>query len=179
MEKNVEEFLENSSNIVAKDFCNCIDFIFDDSDCGVKITSPIEKLLYIALMVLQKINNLDEWDYNFNENRTDLLPHCPMLGLYVVPQFKIDNYRVDFRISYGNKKQKYKEALIELDSQEFHERNEKERRYEKIRERNFVKLGYKILRFTGKEINDNPYIIAQEILEYLTEEDIMIPENLN
>ena len=65
-----------------------------------------------------------------------------------------------------------KKIIIECDSQLFHERTEKERRYEKLRDRYFTKKGYKIFHYTGKEITDYPCKIAAEILAYITDTSI-------
>ena len=94
-------------------------------------------------------------------------------GLFICPQFMIDKYSVDFLLIYNNHVSNNKIMLIvECDSQQWHDRSEKERRYEKIRERYIVSKGYKIFHFTGKEITDNPFKVAIEILNYLTNNEI-------
>ena len=57
--------------------------------------------------------------------------------------------------------------VIECDSQQFHENTEKERRYEKERDRYMTKEDYKILRYTGKEIMENPYKVAKNAISIM------------
>lgn len=64
-----------------------------------------------------------------------------------------------------------KSLIVECDSQEFHERTEKERRYEKARDRHLLSMGYKVFHYTGSEICKDPIGVAIEILVYLTEDD--------
>ena len=114
------------------------------------IASPIEQLVFMAINCHARIFRL---------------------GLKVDPQFEIGKYRVDFKVSYYRNEgdsQSSKTVLVECDSQQFHERSESERRYEKQRDRDLQKCGYKIFRFTGSEITKDPYKISSEILEYLT-----------
>ena len=81
--------------------------------------------------------------------------------------FKVDKYRTDFKVDFlcGNKIEK--SVLVECDSQQFHERTEKERRYEKARDRYLKIKGMEILHYTGKEILENPFLVAKEIINYL------------
>ena len=136
-----------------------------------KIISPIEQILFIAINTLIKITSLGETEpINIHGEQF-------ITGLGVLPQKEIGKYRADFLISNGkiefeNKKRKqiFNQVIVECDSQQFHDRTEKERRYEKTRDRYFQKLGYKVFRFTGKEITENPFKVATEIICFLTEE---------
>ena len=120
------------------------------------VESPIEQYFYCALKVLQKLNFIDEYN------------HKTFNGLGISPQYKIGNYRVDFFICYKKKKES-KYIIVECDSQEFHERTEQERRYEKKRDRYLQSKDLKIFNFTGKEIKYNPFKVAAEVLSFLTE----------
>jgi Uncharacterized protein conserved in bacteria len=60
-----------------------------------------------------------------------------------------------------------RQVIVECDSQQFHERTEEERRYEKQRDRFLTVEGYKVFHFTGAEIVRNPWSVAAEILEFV------------
>jgi very-short-patch-repair endonuclease len=118
-----------------------------------KIKSPIEQLFY-ATFSCQKIIGSD---------------------LRIIPQKKIGEYIVDFLIKAYNPQNSetfpkvFKEVIVELDGHEFHEMTEKERRYEKARDRFLQKQGYKVFHFTGKEVTDNPFTSVNEVMKYLCE----------
>lgn len=139
----------------------------------VGLESPIEMALYIALEAVAKINFVDIFDMVSFSLCTG--------GLMVRPQVKVGKYRVDFEIGYYGygdpEKTKVREVVVECDGTAFHERTEKERRYEKQRDRYMQKLGIKVFRFTGKEILDDPYEVAREIIGYVTdmEADTLTP----
>jgi len=141
-----------------------ISMYFDYAD---EIESPIERILYIALKAL----------CIFNFGRTE---DC----ISIIPQKTIGNYRCDFEIIYHMPLEKndiMKSVLVECDSQQFHERTEQERRYEKARDRFFTSQGYTTLHFTGKEIIDNSEKVAREIIIHLIPErlgDIQINSNI-
>jgi len=109
------------------------------------IGSPIEQMLYCALKTIKELNYLED--------------------LKVVPQYKIGQYRVDFLVA------KKKVVIIECDSQQFHERTEPERRYEKARDRFLQVEGYKIFHYTGASIKNNSLDIAKEIIAYVLDCD--------
>src|SRR4030067_3006060 len=138
---------------------------------GYEIQSPIEQLLYCAMITLQKINFINDVD------PIDVKGSYYLNGLDIIPQYEIDNYRVDFLVQfwrhiYNTNENISKDVIVECDSQMFHDRTEKERRYEKIRDRYLIQKGYKVFHYTGKEIIDAPFKVAAEILAYVTESSI-------
>ena len=139
----------------------------------LKIESPIEMLMYISLKALRTYNYLGDGDVVESRGKHRIN------GLAIFPQAKIGNYRVDFKLTY-QKGETVKEVIVECDSEEFHERSEQERRYEKARDRYLIKKGFTVLHFTGKEIMENPLEVASEILVHLTglpEDQILIESN--
>ena len=151
------EMFYKKAEIIAKNFYT--EKMFSELDCyGFmnKMTSPIEQMFCLALILLR--------DSNFVDGE-----------IRIYPQYKIGKYSCDFMIEYkrltgpgefeGN-------IIVECDSQEFHDRSERERRYEKTRERFIVSKGFRVLRFTGKEITENPFIPAIEVLSLLTKTNI-------
>lgn len=77
------------------------------------------------------------------------------------PQFKIGSYRVDF---VAKNSCEGLSVIVECDSQQFHDRTEKERRYEKQRDRFLQEKGYRIFHFTGSEIFQMPYECARQVI---------------
>lgn len=106
--------------------------------------SPIEDMFLMALVAIKNIY-------------PSRLPF-----VIVQPQYEIGKYRADYLLSCGDKS-----LIIELDGHNFHDRSEKQRRYEKTRDRYFVSNGFQVVHFTGKEITDNPFKPAKECLSLL------------
>lgn len=138
-----------------------------------KIESPIEQLLYIAMRTIAHCNVYQEAELT-RKHIGDWV-----LGLSIIPQKAIDTYRVDFLVShfpYPTKAssgyvQDVRHVVVECDSQAWHERTEKERRYEKARDRHMAQKGYHVFRYTGKELIEDPFLKAAEVIGYVTKED--------
>lgn len=138
------------------------------------IDSPIEQLLYAAMRMVQRLNSIRDNDPIQLGNEH----FC--WGLDITPQYEIKPYRVDFFVSFYPMPKKdqatglltalCRSVIVECDSQEWHERTERERRYEKLRDRTLVKAGHKIFRFTGAEIMKDPVKIACEVLAFVQDE---------
>lgn len=99
-------------------------------------------------------------------------------GIDINIQYKIKNYRVDFYLSYspewfinGHCPDEMVSLIVECDSQEFHERTEAERRYEKKRDRDLGRLGYVVFHYTGKEILQDSIKVATDIIAHLRKEN--------
>lgn len=163
MKKDINEFLSQSINFtsieVSKNLKNLILTAFRE----YKITSHIERLFYISFVCRQYLhNNTILEDFGFVGGSGDVF-----YGIDIIPQFKISKYRVDFFVSHGCGKDNPIKVIVECDGQAFHERTEKERRYEKKRDRDISNLGYKIYRFTGKEIMEDPAKIVDDVFSGL------------
>ena len=90
------------------------------------------------------------------------------MGLYITPQAKIGTYRVDFLIEarcLGRSGDVYAPVIVELDGHDFHDKDKRQRSYEKARDRFLVKRGYRILHFTGSDVVADPFKVAYEALE--------------
>jgi len=172
MEKNVEEFLNEMAKMVGSisqdNFQSDMKCEFED----LNITSPIEQLLYCALNAQMEISG------ERRDPVVEIQGKTYMIGIDIKPQEKIGKYRVDFLItSYDRgegKTQTRKSLIVECDSQEWHERTESERRYEKRRDRYLQNQGYKVFHYTGKEIMEDAFNIAQEIFRFLDECEVEI-----
>jgi very-short-patch-repair endonuclease len=133
--------------------------------------SPIEKLLWIAVHVVCKVNYLDI-------NGDPISADGQAYGVHFFPQLKLDKYRADFSAYYHEHGKKNPNWIIECDGHDFHERTKQERQYEKQRDRFFTVRGYKILRFTGSEIVRDPCDVAAEVLRAVTgDSEIITPRD--
>ena len=136
--------IQKQISVFAKEYASQTETLFIlEVDRGIhrfNITSPIEQLLYAAMLKTKSMYGLND--------------------LAISPQKKFGKYFVDFLIEED------KPVIVECDSQTFHDRTEVERRYEKSRDRFLQKQGIHVFRYTGKEIIENPTKIAEEILEY-------------
>lgn len=138
--------------------------------CGLQDrSSPIEQLFETALMTLIQVVEQEcdhfqvngEWRY---------------IGINVMPQCKIQNYTADYALFKEShdailNTHDFKKVVVELDGHAFHDKNEKQRRYEKKRDREMQKLGYKVFRYTGAEIVKDPFSAAIECVSYMTNSD--------
>ena len=169
--KNVMKFIKICSKLKADMECEKYDQQLFKECSGYKIEcpmqSPIEQILYCALKTIFEINCFRNIKGNFWLVGGQVM----FKGYEILPQYKIDNYRVDFLVNnYEVKRceQTKKSIIIECDSQQFHERTEKERTYEKKRDRYLSTKEYVIFHYTGKDIIINAFDIAKEIVSYLT-----------
>jgi len=153
---DVKKAMERASKVVGNHAAECHDFYVFSEFLNHNIESPIEQILLCAMLTIKEIH------YAGGE------------GYTIVMQKQIDRFRADFEVVYScpgeAESNPIKSVIVECDSQQFHERTEKERRYEKARDRHFQMKGYKVFRYTGKEIIENPFKIACEIFGYLGSE---------
>lgn len=183
MEKNVEKFVnECAKKLGDSQAYGLISELemFEKEGYGMwgeGIKSPIEQVLFSALLYAIKINGIQMAD-PVSIGNFDIVS-----GISIAPQFKIGEYRVDFKVEkvelvFDSIKRctvadTSKLILVECDSQQWHERTEKERSYEKARDRYFARHNLKIFHYTGKDIIENPNKIASEILKEVIGYDCM------
>lgn len=126
--------------------------------------SPIEDLFVIACH-MHCFSMLEP----LNPDPVDLPDGKARLGrgIHVFSQARIGKFRVDFLVEQVGigPEDVYTPVIVELDGHDFHERNKKERSYEKARDRYFVKEGYRVVHFTGSDVVKDPYQVAFEVLE--------------
>ena len=161
---NVKDFLVKRSHDIGRyeseNFYSNIENEFYDLD----ICSPIEQLLYCSLVSVSRFNFLERSDIVYSEEGKEI-----PIGLGIFPQYKVGKYRCDFLVGfYKHNNDHNKEVIVECDSQQFHERTEKERRYEKQRDRFLISKGYVVMHFTGSEIVQNPDKVSIEIINAVT-----------
>ena len=124
--------------------------------------SPIEDMFWIAMNAMCVA---DYEDFNPSpELRKGEAVFPP--GIYVYPQKKIGTFRVDFFVFREPhvEVQRTPPIVVELDGHDFHDKDKKQRAYEKSRDRFLVKQGYRVLHFTGSEIVADPFKAAYEVM---------------
>ena len=116
------------------------EFLLDCSRGNMpKDRSPIESMLAIALF------------YCFQSG---------YMGATVQSNAKVGPYYPDFLITTP-----YMHLIVECDGHDYHERTKDQAIHDKKRDRFFTLGGYKILRFTGSEINKDPWACAEQVSE--------------
>lgn len=168
--KEVHEFIHRCSEIVVSFKAECFnaDLFNECLEYGVAcpMDSPIEHILYSAFLTLCEVNFLEKAEPYYFEDKQYIR------GTAFYPQVKIGSYRVDFVATHytykGEGVSEEKSLVVECDSQAFHDRSEKERRYEKQRDRFLISKGYVVFHFTGTEIMREPFRVASEILAHIT-----------
>lgn len=78
------------------------------------------------------------------------------------PQCEEGPYRIDFALRANGVHAECRIA-IEIDGHDFHEKTKEQAAHDKSRDRFLVSRGWSIYRFTGSEINKNPFRCAEEI----------------
>jgi hypothetical protein len=146
----VKKYLVKRSQEVADDWSSSC----EETIGHYKIESPIEQLFLI--------------EFSYQQNGFNAVPDG-FPKLYIMPQYEIstkegEKYRVDFLIYCTDNDmwmtkeetypqyQKEKVLLVELDSFLWHGQTPEQFEKEKKRERDLMNEGYKIMRFSGREI---------------------------
>jgi very-short-patch-repair endonuclease len=89
----------------------------------------------------------------------------------IAPQFEIDQYRVDFCILFqGPNAGECFHIIVECDRHDFHEKTKKQAMRDKKRDRHLQAYGFKVFRFTGSEIWNDPHLCAEEVYEAANKE---------
>jgi very-short-patch-repair endonuclease len=129
----------------------------------IEIASPIEQMFLIAMHVMCAAN-FDKVNPAPIEDSADKLTLG--FGVHIFPQERIGRYTVDFLVKrtgfYGDVTG---EVIVELDGHDFHDKDKRQRSYEKARDRFLVKSGYKVLHFTGSDVVADPYKVAHEVMD--------------
>jgi very-short-patch-repair endonuclease len=137
------------------------------SDCIERgMESPIEDLFWVAVQVLCKAQ--------FADVNPDPIPVSGgsvvwPAGIYIEPQAKIDKYRVDFLMhqSGNGPDEILTPVIVELDGHDFHDKDKRQRSYEKARDRHLLRAGYRVVHFTGSDVVKDPFAVAFEVLQML------------
>lgn len=144
MEDKVKKWLEKRSQDFLEEWKQMI------RDSLTVCNSPLEQLFLI------------EWRYR-------KAFYCDYENFFIKPQYKINNYRVDFMVyfrkdGFGHKE---KSLIVEIDSHLWHGADPEQFTKEKKRERELQKEGYNLMRFSGREIWRNVEKCVEEVLDFL------------
>ena len=130
-------------------------------DCISRCESPIEKLLLAALCSRMRL------EFTFFIAH----PIMPELGsiknaVICTPQVDIGPYRADF-VLLDLRHNPARRTVIECDGHNFHERTKDQAKRDRSRDRWFAAEGIPVLRFTGSEIYNDPFLVADEIARWI------------
>lgn len=134
--------------------------------CLERLESPIEDLFYIAIHAQCQAENIKiNPDPEFDRKGALTIGN----GIVIQPQVKIGDFRVDFVMSQVGlgPDEILRPVVVELDGHAFHDKDKKQRAYEKARDRFLVKQGFRVLHFTGSEVVADPHKVAYEVLDML------------
>ena len=174
MDKNKYFTFTEEDNYTLEKIFSCLDSkvlevlsekIFDYRDeiisCMYDCQSPIEQLM--AMHLHCAVNS----PYIIIKAEELLLD---IVG--IIPQSYIKcgdkTYKADFEISVWDKKtQEGKYFVIECDGHNFHEKTKEQARRDKERERDLIKLGKIVIRFSGSEIYKKADECAREVCDII------------
>ncbi len=86
---------------------------------------------------------------------------------YIRPQHQIGKHRVDFLCG---KSEISAEAIVELDGRDFHHATREQIERDRVRDKELKALGYRVFRFPGTQIHNDPINCAGDVIFWLTEE---------
>lgn len=159
---NVWAFMERASDLCGRFYREQFDHEIHSGCLENGLESPIEDLFWIAVHAMCKTDhepiNPDSKD-GLHGLRTPF-------GTYLTAQARVGKYRVDFVMTRVPliESQRCAPLVVELDGHDFHDKDKKQRAYEKARDRFLVKSGYRVVHFTGSEIVADPFKVAHEVL---------------
>jgi very-short-patch-repair endonuclease len=129
--------------------------------CAEVCESPIEKLLLAALCSRMRLENTF-----FIAHPVSPTDNVSRNGVYCTPQVKIGSYRVDFLLM-DMRHEPPKRTVIECDGHDYHERTKEQAKRDRSRDRWLAAEGIAVLRFTGSEIYNDPFLVADEIAQWI------------
>ena len=132
----------------------------------LEIKSPIEQMFYVAM---HAIVVGDDIEINPEPYTSDNGQPKPGVGIYMKPQAQIGKYRVDFLLNQEKlgPQDVFGPVVVELDGHDFHDKDKRQRSYEKARDRYLVRARYRVVHFTGSDVVANPLKTAFEVFQML------------
>lgn len=138
---------------------NCLAHLYNS-----KVTqSPIEDMLAGALVWIQK-----DWGGMPSHCYLELDEVEPVskIDFWIKPQAKIGSYHADFLMWFSFERVKFGVA-IECDGHAFHERTKEQASRDKKRDREILKAGFPVVRFTGSDVFKSPQECEEQVAELL------------
>lgn len=131
-------------------------FIMEWGDDYNSCKSPIEKIFFLSFNLVKTIR-----DNELPEN---------YVALSAYPQYEIETNDKKFIVDFDvilECQDYYKELIVECDGHDFHEKTKKQVIHDNEREYAIKMSGYDILRFSGSQIYNNPFKVANDVFDYL------------
>lgn len=142
---------------------------------GSATQSPIEDMLLGGLLWLHMDwAGFPSFDYLSGPNEEDRpddntgLDGRPGVDYWLTPQAEIAGYKADFLLWFRVGKE-VGGIVIECDGHAFHEKTKEQAARDKKRDREILKAGYPVLRFTGSEVFKDPLGCVEQVGEILHE----------
>lgn len=133
--------------------------------------TPIEKLFATSLHTMSGILRISglkgeilEPAFLPSEMPQDESSAAASVNVYVWPQFRLLDWRVDFLLGAFPKGGKPGFVVVECDGHDFHERTKDQAAKDRSRDRRLQDAGYRIYRFTGSELYREPMQCAGQAL---------------
>ena len=154
--ENVFPFLDKTARMIGRAAEDSFSQFAYSTAVG-ELESPIEDLFFIACAAYCEVSHEPLNIGRANGRR----------GVYIQPQAHIGQYRVDFLLEQWDiaPNEIYTPVIVELDGHDFHDKDKRQRSYEKARDRFLTKEGFRVLHFTGSDIVRDPFAAAYEALE--------------
>lgn len=139
------------------------------NECIYKLKNNCETCLFIMQSPLERIIYLE-----LSKAYIDFHPQYPI-------NWKGQQISIDGK-SYGDSKNNFKDVLtvvdfyiekkntklcVYTDGHTYHERTEEQAQHDKSIDRKLQELGFQVLRYTGKDVNENPQKIINEIKNWI------------
>jgi len=120
------------------------------------VKSPIEYIYYLA-------NEIYSYEYTID---TEYI--C-------TPQYEINvnnkNYFADFHYGINNEgdicTERLLNVLVECDGHDFHQKSKKQVKHDNERQLALQTAGYDVIRFSGTQIYENPFLCVKNVHEYI------------
>jgi very-short-patch-repair endonuclease len=127
-----------------------------------KSESPIERALAIALV---KFGLFCDDPLMIGADCAQADGYC---GIFIYQQATVLKYRADFLLgAMASPGSVPHWVVVECDGHEFHERTAEQAEHDRARDRAMTAAGYRVFRFTGREIQRDARRCANEVLAYL------------
>lgn len=164
--ENVLAFLDRASKLHAQ--AQEMQFYNDALDDieGFNIESPIEQMFWAAIHAQCHANRIAVNADPYIDSRGVIRNGY---GIHISAQFRVDKYRVDFKLTQSGigPDEILTPIIVELDGHAFHDKDKRQRAYEKARDRALVRAGYRVFHFTGSEVVADPFRVSYEALDAL------------
>lgn len=159
---NVWRFISEASAVISRIEADRFSQLLHAEILERPIESPIEQLFLVAMHVTCRSLDLAV------DPNPDLGPDgdgvVRIPGVYLYPQAPVGRYKIDFGVVLELGLGDPQTVLVELDGHEFHDRDQRQRSYEKARDRELQRLGHRVLHFTGSDVVRDPCKVAHEVL---------------